>query len=90
MIIQQNPKILSKRVGSQWVILESNKKYVRQLNPDAGQIWNLAKNPISTDEIISVIAKKNKTPKKEFEHDIITFIKDYIKNNLFVEIEDKK
>lgn len=86
MIVQQNPLIVSRKVGSSWVLLEQNKKFVRELNHVAGDIWKAAKLPISVDALVKSIAKRYHVPAGKITHDIEQFVAQYIRDGLFRQV----
>lgn len=84
MIIKRNPLVTSKRIGSQWIILEPNKKYVRSLNPTAGFIWALTATPASAHEITRKVAKHYNARTEDVQKDVEDFLRHYIREGFLV------
>jgi len=82
MIVQQSPHVVSRRIGSSWVLLEKNRKYLRQLNQTAGDIWQRTKKPVRVDQLASQIAAKYGIPLSQAEHDVQDFVTQYIRDGL--------
>lgn len=82
MIIRHNPQVVSKKIGAQWIILESNRKYVRSLNTTAGYIWSITKNPVSIDNIVKKTSTHFKTPIAQVRKDVEEFVKKYLHEDL--------
>lgn len=83
MKIQRNSRAISKKVGSQWIILEPNKKYIRTLNTNAGIIWALTEKPISTETVIRKLTDRHKeTPEQQIRKDVTGFVQQYIREGL--------
>lgn len=82
MNVLRNPKVVSKKVGSQWVILESNRKFVRTLNSTAGFIWSITKNPISLQDVVTKVSVHYKTPAVNIQKDIEEFVEEYVREGL--------
>ena len=86
MIVQQSPHVVSRRIGSSWVLLEKNRKYLRQLNQTAGDIWQRTKKPVIIDRLISQIAAKYGIPVSQAEHDVRDFVTQYIRDGLLIRV----
>ncbi len=88
MRITRNPHIFSKKIKNKWVILEKNKKYIRELEDITGIIWEMAEKPVTTDNIAKKIALAYRHPLIEVQKDVENFVKKYIKAGLIEEISD--
>ena len=82
MIVQRAEEVVSKKIGSAWIILESNKKYIRHLNASAGYLWSLVKSPITVSELSKKLAKKYSIDLKTAEKDVLEFVKLYLEKRL--------
>ncbi len=87
MIVQRTPGVFSKKVGSVWLLLEPNKKYIRHLNQAAGYIWSLAKDPKSIDTIALQVSKKFGISQKEARADVQDFVSQYVQAGFLREIK---
>lgn len=79
MKVQQNNGITSRRVGSTWLVLEPNKKYIRHLNQTAGFIWSRTKHPITVQEISHDVAEKFSIALRVAEQDVQEFVANYLR-----------
>lgn len=84
-MIIQNQTIVSKKTGSTWILLEPNKKHIRELNETAGFIWSLLKKPTTPDAIVKKMCQEYDAPKSEVEEDVARFLKEYKKLGLIEE-----
>jgi hypothetical protein len=89
MIVKQNPKIISRRVGSTWLVLESNHKYVRQLNKTAGVIWSLTKAPVSVDRLAQAVSARFHISYTVAVRDVKDFVELYCKEGLLMKVPRK-
>lgn len=87
MKVQQKPEIFSRKVGSVWLLLEPNKKYIRHLNQTAGYIWSLAKKPVSLTAISHDVAEKFTVSQREAEQDAKDFVLKYLHDGFLQEIK---
>lgn len=86
MIVQQHPHIVSRKVGPSWILLEQNKKFVRQLNRVAGDIWSAAKVPVSVDALVRRLSKRYNVPEGKIAGDIKQFVSQYLRDGLLRQI----
>lgn len=86
MIVQQNPHVVCRRIGSSWVLLEKNRKYMRQLNQTAGDIWQRTKKPVHVDSLVSHIVAKYGIPVSEAEKDVRDFVTQYVRDGLLISV----
>ena len=82
--VQHHNAITSKKIHNQWILLESNRKYVRKLNPTAGFIWERTNRPVQVQAIIRAMQKTYGLPKKQAEADVLAFIRSYRTDGLLV------
>ncbi|MEK7141601.1 MAG: PqqD family protein [Patescibacteria group bacterium] len=85
-MIVRNHTITTKKSGSAWILLEPNKKYIRELNETAGFIWSLLKKPTTPDAIVKKMCQEYDAPRSEVIEDITRFLKEYKKLGLIEEI----
>ncbi len=88
MRIVRNDKIFTKKINNKWVILETNKKFVRELDETAGMIWGMCKEKITTEEIVQKISSKYHHPPDIIKKDVDEFVKKYLKEGFLKEISD--
>lgn len=90
MLIKRNPSVTSRKIGSSWVVLETNHKFVRKLNKTAGLIWSNIKTSQSLEYLTDLISKKFKAAKRsDIASDIKEFVDDYIKEGLIIKTNNK-
>lgn len=77
MMYSQNPKVICRKSRSSWLILEPNKKHIRELNETAGFIWSLLKKPTTPDAIVKKMCQEYDVPRSEAEEDVARFLRDY-------------
>ncbi len=82
--IVHNSEITSKKVGREWIILESNKKYVRRLNETAGYLWSRTSRPVLVSSLISAVARTYGITKEAATKDVMAFVRSYVKANLLI------
>ena len=78
MRLKQSSVIHSKKIGDGVVLLEPNKKYIRQLNQTASFLWNQLSKEKTIDELINALKAKFKVNQKQAEKDIASWVKDYL------------
>ena len=76
--------IASKRVGTEWVILEPNKQYVRKLNENAGFLWAKTTRAVPVSSLVRGLAAKFSIPERVAERDVIVFIRQYLRDGLLM------
>lgn len=76
-MIIRNPSIITKKNGNTWILLESNKKHIRELNETAGFIWSLLKKPTTPQAIVKKVCQEYDAPRKEIEADVEKFVHEY-------------
>lgn len=86
VMIVRNPSIVTKKKGNTWILLEPNKKHIRELNETAGFIWSLLKKPTSPEAITKKMCQEYDAPRSEVIEDITRFLKEYKKLGLIEEI----
>lgn len=87
MKIVQNKNIYSKKIQNKWIILESNKNYIRILNNEAGAIWTMSKKPVHLKNITNRLGRKNKLLKREIKNDVEMFVKKYLRYKLLMRVK---
>lgn len=81
---QRNTDVFSKKIDGKWYILESNKKFVLELNQTAGDIWGLLKKPVSVDVVANKLHQQYNIGKTKALKDTVKFIKHYLKKGLVI------
>ena len=88
MPIARNPKIFSRKIKKKWVILEPNKEHVRELDEVASLIWEMAKKPITTEEIARKISSFYNQSLETVQNDVDEFVKKYLKEGFLNQVSD--
>jgi hypothetical protein len=88
MPIARNPKIFSRKIKKKWVILEPNKEHVRELDEVASLIWEMAKKPITTEEIARKISSVYNQSLETVQNDVDEFVKKYLKEGFLNQVSD--
>lgn len=86
MRIIRNPTIASKKSENTWILLDPNKKHIRELNETAGFIWSLLKKPTTPDSIIKRMCQEYDVPRSEVAEDVARFLAEYKKFGLIEDI----
>lgn len=85
MFIRRHPLIVSKRVKGNWIILEQNKRYIRELNEVAGDIWGMLSRTTSDEAIIEKLSVLYDQRVSILQEDVKNFITEYIREG-FIEV----
>lgn len=88
VMIVRNPSIICKKKGSAWILLESNKKHIRELNETAGFIWSLLKKPTTPEAIVKKMCQEYDVPRSEAAEDVARFLREYKKLALIEERDE--
>lgn len=78
----QAPNLHAKQSGGAVVILESNKRFVRELNSTAGFIWGTLRTPQSFEGIVDRVWKEFDVEKETAMRDVREFLDEYRKAGL--------
>lgn len=78
----QSSNIYSKRIAGAVVLLEKNKRFVRELNSTAGYIWGMLRTTQSPEDIIERICKEFDVDKDQVNRDVKEFLSEYRKAGL--------
>lgn len=84
-MIVRNYRITTKKTGNIWILLEPNKKHIRELNETAGFIWSHLKKPTTAEAIVKKMCQEYDAPRSEMTEDVARFIKEYKKLGLIEE-----
>ena len=87
MKFKQSSDIHSKKIGSEIVLLELDKKHIRQLNSTASFLWEQLKEKKTTNELALNLSTKFKISKNEAIKDIDSWIKDYLEQGFLQQIK---
>lgn len=88
--VVHNPQIISRRVDSQWVLLEKDHAHVRQLNESAGLLWSLTKSPVTLSFLARKLRATYNIPLDTAEADVREFVESYLNEGLLIEAPDTK
>jgi len=86
MVIKRNKDVYTKKIKGRWIILEKNKRFVRELNEVGGLIWEMTKTPISIDKIASKISSIYKASVDKVKEDVEKFVKKYLKEGFLIKV----
>jgi|GEM_PF-1713676 len=84
--IVHSREVTSKKIGREWIVLESNKKYVRRLNETAGYLWNRTSRPVLVSTLITAVARTYGITKEAASKDVMAFVRSYVKANLLIRV----
>lgn len=84
MKVKQADGVISRKIEGRWVILERNKKFIRELNDSAGLIWALSKEPVSVTEIYFRVSAFCRRPISKIKKDVRGFIDEYLKEGFLI------
>lgn len=79
MILKQSSAIHSKKIGDEVVLLEPNKKYIRQLNQTASFLWDQLSKEKTIEELVNALKAKFKVDQKQAKKDVTSWVKDYLR-----------
>lgn len=86
-LLAHHPQVTSKKIRGKWLLLEQNRRFARELNETAGFLWNLARQPTSTQELAKKLAAAYDQPLERCQRDVEKFVEEYLKANLLVKGE---
>jgi hypothetical protein len=86
--IKRCPLVVSKKVKGVWVLLESNKQYIRELNAVGGIIWGKAVKGVTIESLINSIKNKYPTVSESIiEKDVQKFVSEYVSAGFLEELK---
>jgi len=87
MKIKRNKDIYFKIVSGHVVLLEKNKKFIRELNKSATFLWKQLNKPKTLEKLTESLRKKYKITKSQAVKDVKEWVKNYLKKG-FLEKAD--
>lgn len=87
ILFTRHSQVTSKKIRGRWLLLESNRHFARELNETAGFLWNLARQPTSTQELAKKLAAAYDQPLEQCQQDVEKFVEKYVRANLLVRVK---
>lgn len=85
--VQRHPDVVGQKVNDTWVLLEPNKKHVRQLNMTAGAIWECTESPVSAEEVTDYLVARYPQKRAAVAQDVETFLAQYVREGLLIKVD---
>lgn len=77
--------VYSKKIDHQVIILEKDKKHIRQLNETASFLWEQVTKPKTIDQLTKSITNKFKIDKNQAKQDVNSWVKTYLNDEFLKE-----
>ena len=86
MIIKRNNDFYTKKIKGRWIILEKNKRFVRELNEIGSLIRDIAEKPVSIKDIVIEIFSLYNGSEDKIRKDVKNFINKYLKEGFLIKV----
>ena len=80
--IKKNPRLITKKISRQVIILDPIAGEIRTLNEVAGFVWGAIKRGITIKEIVQKVCETFDVPKTQAQKDTLRFLKKYFEEGL--------
>ena len=87
MKIGRNSDTYSKKIGDGVVILESDKKHIRQLNSTASFLWEQLSQVKTTKQLITALKKEFEIDHQQAEKDVLDWVEDYLSQGFLQKVK---
>lgn len=83
----RNNNTISGRLDEELVMMDIQKGKYFSLNPVATRVWDLLENPLSIDELCSLLLEEYEVSESECREEVTELLKEMVKLGLVLEAE---
>ncbi len=86
-VIIRNKRVIAKKIGGEFIVLDANTGRLYRLNPTAEFVWKCLSKPRSLHDIVESITSEFLVDKQAATKDISLFIQTYLGKLFFVSVK---